>query len=77
MNAVSMIARRPVFVFCCQFAIADWSSANRSYLARYMRQYLREFDWRYNVRQIPDAERSVIALRMTTGKRLTLKSTKG
>ena len=40
---------------------------------RYPGQYLREFDWRYNVRGIPDMERTLIALKMTGGKRLVLK----
>ena len=39
----------------------------------YMGQYLREFDWRYNARKLPDMERTLIALKMTGGKRLTLK----
>jgi len=40
---------------------------------KYLGQYLREFDWRYNVRGLPDAERAVVALKMTDGKRLVLK----
>jgi hypothetical protein len=36
-------------------------------------QHLREFDWRYKVRVLPDVERTVVALRMTGGKRLMLK----
>jgi transposase-like protein len=40
---------------------------------KYMPQYLREFDWRYNVRGLPDMERTVVALKMTEGKRLLLK----
>ena len=40
---------------------------------KYMAQYLREFDWRYNVRRLPDMERAVVALKMTGGKRLMLK----
>ena len=39
---------------------------------KYLGQYLREFDWRYNVRALDDAERAVVALRMTGGKRLLL-----
>ncbi len=39
----------------------------------HMGQYLREYDWRYNVRGLPDTERAVVALRMTGGKRLRLK----
>lgn len=38
-----------------------------------MDQYLREFDWRYNVRKLPDAERAVQAIGMTGGKRLMMK----
>ncbi|MBI2815407.1 MAG: IS1595 family transposase [Acidobacteria bacterium] len=41
---------------------------------KYLGQYLREFDWRYNVRRLPDMERAVIALKMTGGKRLMLRS---
>jgi transposase-like protein len=40
---------------------------------KYLTQYLREFDWRYNVRKLPDMERAAIALKMTGGKRLMLK----
>ena len=40
---------------------------------KYMGQYLREFDWRYNVRRLPDMKRVVAALKMTGGKRLMLK----
>jgi transposase-like protein len=40
---------------------------------KYLGQYLREFDWRYNVRGFPDVERTVIALKMTAGKRLRLR----
>jgi len=40
---------------------------------KYLGQYLREFDWRYNVRGLPDMERTVVALKMTGGKRLMLK----
>jgi transposase-like protein len=39
---------------------------------KYLKQYLREFDWRYNVRKLPDMERAAVALRMTSGKRLML-----
>jgi transposase-like protein len=41
---------------------------------KYMGQYLREYDWRYNVRGLPDVERVVIALKLTAGKRLVLKA---
>jgi len=40
---------------------------------KYLSQYLGEFDWRYNVRGLPYTERTVIALKMTGGKRLLLK----
>ncbi len=40
---------------------------------KYMGQYLREFDWRYNARKLSDVERTIIVLRMTEGKRLLLK----
>ncbi len=40
---------------------------------RHLGQYLREFDWRYNVRGFPNVERTVIVLKMTVGKRLRLK----
>ena len=40
---------------------------------KYLGQYLREFDWRYNVRGKPDVERVIIALKMVGGKRLMLR----
>ena len=40
---------------------------------KYLGQYLREFDWRYNVRKLPDMERAIIVLKMVGGKRLLLK----
>lgn len=40
---------------------------------KYLPNYLREFDWRFNVRKLDDRERAVIALKMTSGKRLMLK----
>jgi transposase-like protein len=43
---------------------------------KYLTQYLREFDWRYNVRKMDDRERAVVALRMTSGKRLMLNAPK-
>jgi hypothetical protein len=39
-----------------------------------MGQYLREYDRRYNVRALPDIQRVVVALKLTSGKRMTLKS---
>lgn len=41
---------------------------------KYIEHYLREFDWRYNMRKLPDAERAIVALQMVGGKRLMLKS---
>jgi transposase-like protein len=41
---------------------------------KYLGQYLQEFDWRYNVRGLPGMERAVVALKMTGGKRLILRS---
>ena len=43
---------------------------------KYLGQYLREFDWRYNVRKLDDRARAVVALRMTSGKRLMLNAPK-
>jgi len=40
---------------------------------KYMPQYLREFDWRYNVRLMEDIERTVLLLKSVGGKRLFLK----
>jgi ISXO2-like transposase domain len=42
----------------------------------YLDQYLREFDFRYNVRKINDQDRSVLAVKKTSGKRLTLREPK-
>ena len=36
---------------------------------KYMPRYLREFDWRYNVRRVPDFERTLLLLKMVGGKR--------
>ncbi len=44
---------------------------------RYLDMYLKEFDFRYNVRPIADTDRVTIALRKTEGKRLMLKEPKG
>jgi len=41
---------------------------------KYIAQYLREFDWRYNARKISDVERTIIALKMTVRKRLLLRA---
>ena len=43
---------------------------------KYMDQYLREFDFRYNVRKLDDNERFGVAVRKTNGKRLMLKEPK-
>lgn len=43
----------------------------------YLDQYLREFDFRYNVRKMNDRDRSVLAVKKTRGKRLMLKTPKG
>jgi transposase-like protein len=40
---------------------------------KYMDQYLREFDFRYNVRKLDDTERFGVAVGKTSGKRLMLK----
>ncbi len=43
----------------------------------YLDQYLREFDFRYNVRDMNDTERFKLAAKKTEGKRLTLRNPKG
>jgi hypothetical protein len=45
--------------------------------AKYMDQYLREFDFRYNVRKLNDQDRSLLAIQKTRGRRLMLKNPKG
>jgi hypothetical protein len=40
---------------------------------QYLDQYLREFDFRYNVRKMNDQDRSVLAIQKTRGRRLMLK----
>jgi transposase-like protein len=42
----------------------------------YLQQYLNEFDFRYNYRKVSDSERTILALRATEGKRLTLREPK-
>jgi transposase-like protein len=42
----------------------------------YLQQYLNEFDFRYNHRKVNDSERTVLALKATEGKRLTLREPK-
>jgi len=44
---------------------------------RYLDQYLREFDFRYNVREMNDTARALLAVRKTGGKRLMLKDPVG
>jgi hypothetical protein len=44
---------------------------------QYLDQYLREFDYRYNVRKMNDNDRTILAIRKTSGKRLMLKNPKG
>ncbi len=43
----------------------------------YLDQYLREFDYRYNVRDMNDVDRFKLAVKKTGGKRLTLRNPKG
>ncbi len=43
----------------------------------YLDQYLREFDFRYNVRKLNDQDRSLMAIQKTSGKRLTMREPKG
>jgi hypothetical protein len=38
-----------------------------------MQQYLNEFDFRYNHRKVSDSERTMMMLKATEGKRLTLR----
>ena len=41
-----------------------------------MDQYLREFDYRYNVRKMNDQDRAALAIKKTSGRRLMLKEPK-
>jgi transposase-like protein len=43
---------------------------------QYLDQYLREFDYRYNVRKMNDGARFTLALKKTGGKRLTMREPK-
>lgn len=43
----------------------------------YLDQYLREFDFRYNVRPMDDTKRVALTVKKTEGKRLMLKTPKG
>jgi transposase-like protein len=42
----------------------------------YLQQYLNEFDFRYNHRKVNDSERTMLTLKATEGKRLTLREPK-
>ncbi|MGB9489657.1 MAG: transposase [Terriglobales bacterium] len=42
----------------------------------YLQQYLNEFDFRYNARKVSDSERTILALKASEGKRLTLREPK-
>jgi transposase-like protein len=44
---------------------------------KYLDQYLREFDFRYNVRKMDDETRTALAIKKTSGRRLMLKNPKG
>lgn len=44
---------------------------------QYLDQYLREFDFRYNMRKVADADRVTMAVKKTSGKRLMLRGPKG
>jgi hypothetical protein len=46
----------------------------RHWSRKYMNQYLRELDFRYNIRETDDTERAAIALRGLAGKRSMLKT---
>jgi transposase-like protein len=43
----------------------------------YLDQYLREFDFRHNIRKMNDDARFTVAVKKTDGKRLTLRNPKG
>lgn len=43
---------------------------------QYLDQYLREFDFRCNVRKMNDRDRNIVAVKKTVGKRLTLREPK-
>lgn len=44
---------------------------------RHLQRYLDEFDFRYNARKIQDGERAILAIKGTTGKRLTYRDSRG
>jgi hypothetical protein len=41
-----------------------------------VQQYLNEFDFRYNHRKVNDSDRTLLALKATEGKRMTLREPK-
>lgn len=43
---------------------------------QHLHRYLSEFDFRYNARKVSDGERTTMALKSTTGKRLMLRDSK-
>jgi transposase-like protein len=44
---------------------------------QHLHRYLSEFDFRYNARKIDDGERAILAIKGTTGKRLTYRDSRG
>jgi hypothetical protein len=42
-----------------------------------LHRYLSEFDFRYNSRHVEDGERSLLAIRKVTGKRLKYRDSSG
>ena len=44
---------------------------------QHLHRYLSEFDFRYNSRNVDDGERSLLAIRKVTGKRLTYRDSSG
>jgi ISXO2-like transposase domain len=44
---------------------------------QHLHRYLSEFDFRYNSRKVKDGERTMLALKGTEGKRLTLREPSG
>jgi len=44
---------------------------------QHLHRYLSEFDFRYNSRNVEDGERSLLAIRKVTGKRLTYRDSSG
>ncbi len=47
----------------------SWSCDHVS--RKHLHRYLSEFDFRYNARDVSDAERAILAIEGTDGKRLT------